>query len=350
MAPVEAPLWSVLLHVRSVSWRQLQTSQHPAVLHERGRRGYPYLHQHLNCRLEDVQRGDRTIWSILQISEQHNFWAGHLQPLQLRTEWNSGAVYRQLVQPGEELRVRGTQGSDDLWSYPGRNTRSVIVCIPPNGPRADPWEGENACETAWGSTGATVPSPARQGDRFPSQCSHKSVADIAKKPDTADHYNSYLNTIGADQATMGNCTIRVGGHEVPFKGDTGAEVTVISEEMWTSLHLSQLKPPTKQLHGPDGKPLKITSELWATLLYRGCQCTQPILVVKHLQHNLLGLPAIQALHVLAQVDGISTPIPEQYLTSSFRALGLSKGIATPFSLSLMLSRLYFLPPAMSLYP
>ena len=51
---------------------------------------------------------------------------------------------------------------------------------------------------------------------------------------------------------------------------------------------------------------------------------QPIFVVKRLQHNLLGLPAIQALHVLAQVDGISTPIPEQYSTL-FKGLGTLKG-------------------------
>ena len=145
------------------------------------------------------------------------------------------------------------------------------------------------------------------------------------EPDAADHYGrAYLNTIGADQATMWNCTIRVDGHEVPFKVDTGAEVTVISEELWTSLHLSQLKPPTKRLHGPDSKPLKVTGELCATLQYRGRQCIQPIFVVKHLQHNLLGLPAIQALHVLAQVDDISTPIPEQY-PNLFKGLGTFKG-------------------------
>ena len=37
-------------------------------------------------------------------------------------------------------------------------------------------------------------------------------------------------------------------------------------------------------------------------------------------------PAIQALHVLAQVDGISTRIPEQYPTL-FKGLGPLKGIS-----------------------
>lgn len=160
---------------------------------------------------------------------------------------------------------------------------------------------------------------------YSAQCFYKSVSDVAVEPDAADHYDMvYLNTIGADQATEWKCTIRVNGHEVPFKVDTGAEVTMISEDLWTSLPLNELKPPTKRLHGPDSKPLEVTGELCATLQYRGRQCIQPIFVVKHLQHNLLGLPAIQALHVLAQVGGIRTPIPEQYPTL-FHGLGTFKG-------------------------
>ena len=45
--------------------------------------------------------------------------------------------------------------------------------------------------------------------------------------------------------------------------------------------------------------------------------------VKQLQHKLLGLPAIQALNILAQVQAVSTPIPEQY-PSLFMGLGTFK--------------------------
>ena len=165
----------------------------------------------------------------------------------------------------------------------------------------------------------------KKKEHYSAQCFHKLVADVAMEPDATDHYNMvYLNTIGADQATTWNCTISVNGHEVPFKVDTGAEMTVISKDLWTSLPLSKLKPPTKSLQRPDSKPLKVTGNLCATLQYRGHECTQPTFVVKRLQHNLLGLPGIQALHVLAQVDAISTPIPEQYPTL-FKGLGTFKG-------------------------
>ena len=88
-------------------------------------------------------------------------------------------------------------------------------------------------------------------------------------------------------------------------------MNAVSEELCTALHLIQLKPATKRLHGPDSKPLEVTDEVWATLQYRDHQFTQPIFMVKRLQHNLPSLRAIQTLHVIAQVDGISTSIPEQ---------------------------------------
>ena len=41
-------------------------------------------------------------------------------------------------------------------------------------------------------------------------------------------------------------------------------------------------------------------------------CDYPVYVVKKLQQNLLGLPAIRSLNILVQVDAIAKSIPEQY--------------------------------------
>ena len=140
-----------------------------------------------------------------------------------------------------------------------------------------------------------------------------------------DYYDvAYLNPVSAGQTTMWNCTFLLNDHEVPFKVDTGAEVTVISEDQWKSLGMSEVKPPSKKLHGPDNKLLNVRGKIHATLSYRGRQCTQPVFIVKHLQHSLLGLPAIQALNILAQVQAVSTPIPEQY-PALFTGLGTFKG-------------------------
>ena len=73
-----------------------------------------------------------------------------------------------------------------------------------------------------------------------------------------DYYDvAYLNPVSAGQTTMWNCTVLLNDHEVPFKVDTGAEVTVISEDQWKSLGMSEVKPPSKKLHGPDNKPLNV---------------------------------------------------------------------------------------------
>ena len=130
---------------------------------------------------------------------------------------------------------------------------------------------------------------------YSAQCFCKAVAEVTIPPelDVTDYYDvAYLNPVSAGQTTMWNCTVQLNDHEVPFKVDTGAEVTVISEDQWKSLQISEVKPPSKTLHGPDNKPLDVRGELHVTLSYRGRKCSQPVLIVKHLQHNLLGLPAI----------------------------------------------------------
>ena len=158
------------------------------------------------------------------------------------------------------------------------------------------------------------------------QCFKKSIADVTTPHESqvSDYDMAYLNTVGSSQTPSWNCTALLNNQEVPFKVDTGAEVTVISEDSWKSLGLSEAKPPTKKLHGPDRQPLKVRGELHATLSYRGRQCIQPVFVVKHLQHNLLGLPAIQALQVLSQVQAVRTPIADQY-PGLFTGLGTLKG-------------------------
>ena len=47
--------------------------------------------------------------------------------------------------------------------------------------------------------------------------------------------------------------------------------------------------------------------------YKDKPCAQPVYVVGRLQQNLLGLPAIQALNLLTQVDTLEkTPVPKQF--------------------------------------
>ena len=47
------------------------------------------------------------------------------------------------------------------------------------------------------------------------------------------------------------------GKELPFKLDTGAEVTAVSKETWQILGKPALQPPNKHLLGPAQQPLAV---------------------------------------------------------------------------------------------
>ena len=127
---------------------------------------------------------------------------------------------------------------------------------------------------------------------YSAQCLSKSVGEICDLPESLDNF-PFLNTIGSDCDAFWTCTISVSGQDKPFKVDNGAEVTVVSEK-YAKILSKDLKPPSKQLHGPDSQPLSVLGEIQATLTYKEKLATQTIFVVRNLQHNLVGLPAIRS--------------------------------------------------------
>ena len=156
---------------------------------------------------------------------------------------------------------------------------------------------------------------------YSAQCFSKSVGEIHDPPESDDF--AFLNTVGSDRGTFWTCTISVNGQNVPFKVDTGAEVTVISEK-YAKLLSQDLQPPSKRLHGPDRQPLSVMGEITTAMTYKDKQVTQTIFVVRNLQHNLVGLPAIRALGILTRIEAISVPIKEQF-PSLFTGLGTFHG-------------------------
>ena len=79
----------------------------------------------------------------------------------------------------------------------------------------------------------------------------------------------------------------------------------------------KLSPVIKFLCGPDRKPLNVIARLNAASSSSKHQCNHEVYVIQQLKHNLLGLPAIKELHLLAQIDHISwnhSSIINQYPT------------------------------------
>jgi len=112
-----------------------------------------------------------------------------------------------------------------------------------------------------------------------------------------------------------------------FKLDTEAEVTAISEETFKALSSPTPQLPVKKLCGPTNKPLEVLGRLIVPMCYNNNSCEQEIFVVKHLQHNLLGLPAIKALQLLTRVENVQKTMTtiHQKFPNLFTGLGTLKG-------------------------
>ena len=95
-----------------------------------------------------------------------------------------------------------------------------------------------------------------------SSCEPAPTLDLDDMNDVA-----YLNTIDSDQGHAWTCQVNVNGHNVLFKIDTGAEVTVTSDNITKSIGLQQLNHPTKKLRGPDNRPLEVIGEATVRLVH-----------------------------------------------------------------------------------
>ena len=68
----------------------------------------------------------------------------------------------------------------------------------------------------------------------------------------------------------------------------------------------KLHPPKKVLHGPAKHPLKVSGQFTGTLLYKQRETQGEIFVVEGLLQPLLGLPAIESLHLLSRINMASS--------------------------------------------
>lgn len=164
---------------------------------------------------------------------------------------------------------------------------------------------------------------------FQSQCfarsSKKLVADITESSADEFYDTAYLDSLtSGNDVSCWKSNVVVEGTEIPFKLDTGAEVTVVSQEVLELLGTDKIRQTSKKLCGPDRKPLPVTGEMSLTLNYKDRSTVQTIYVVKQLSQNLLGLPAIRELQLLTQVDEVETSIMEQY-PALFTGLGTLQG-------------------------
>ena len=111
------------------------------------------------------------------------------------------------------------------------------------------------------------------------------------------------------QESSWTITLGVENKDIPFKLDTGAEVTAISDTAYQSLNGIKLRKPTKVLYGPARQPMNVLGQFTATLNHKNKLSQQTLFVVHGLKTNLLGFPAITSLNLLCRVDAAHSEVP-----------------------------------------
>ncbi|KAI4881647.1 hypothetical protein NFI96_006235, partial [Prochilodus magdalenae] len=165
-----------------------------------------------------------------------------------------------------------------------------------------------------------------------------------------------VNTTGSDEeeiAFLGTVssegepwliTLKVNEDTAVLKIDTGADVTVLSEEIFRKGQFPQLQSTKKVLQGPGRTPITVRGKFTTSIRTDNKSTTEEVYVVPELKCNLLGRPAIQALGLVARVDTVALDsrerVKEQF-HKLFKGLGKMEGDykielradAKPFSIS-----------------
>ena len=153
--------------------------------------------------------------------------------------------------------------------------------------------------------------PAREAEchkcrkigHFQSMC--RTIQDLSQvQTEQTDFFLSTINNVSSTKKSW-TADVMVNGIPIQFKIDTGAEVTAIPLTYLRKLANVKLCQATKVLHGPSKHPLKVSGQFTGMLSYKQCKALGEIFVVEGLLQPLLGLPAIESLHILSGVNTIS---------------------------------------------
>ena len=134
---------------------------------------------------------------------------------------------------------------------------------------------------------------------------HDTNLDTVGAPSEVVLDDAYLDSLTSKEDRVWRITLSLEHTGVPFKMDTGAEVTAISDKVYQSLDSKpDLQAPTRTLLGPAHQKLKVLGQFQGTLSNGHISTTQSIYVIQGLVNYLLGLPAIVVLQLLQRLDSV----------------------------------------------
>ena len=144
--------------------------------------------------------------------------------------------------------------------------------------------------------GVPVPPLCKRKGHYGSQCLSKTTAasadgvELNSETESSSQDDTFLSAVGTDQDTAWLTDIQLKKKKIPFKLDTSAEVTVISEEVYHSSFKSvKLQKPIRTLYGPARQPLQCKGQFSGKLKRGKRSYYDTIYVVKSLHRNLLNL-------------------------------------------------------------
>ena len=157
--------------------------------------------------------------------------------------------------------------------------------------------------------------------------SKREVREVLVSDDSQDEFlgviHSETDSLSSTEAPW-TTKLELNGRNIEFKIDTGADVTVISEQEYLSKQDGPLTQTNRVLSGPSHQKLEVCGQ-FSGRLSNPCQSTQQeIYVIRGLRKALLGRPAIEALQVVQKVDPIQINSIVKQFPELFQGLGRLK--------------------------
>ena len=151
-----------------------------------------------------------------------------------------------------------------------------------------------------------------QQGHFKRYCKSAKVQEVYEdrgaEDSSDDTVETFIGVVGSQQESpmwtvdimMNNCTAE-------FSIDTGADVTVIPEQLYKETFSSRsLQATSRTLCGPGHYTLPVTGKFMAKLRNGSHESDETIYVVKNLRRPLLGRPAIESLDLLKRINTIKS--------------------------------------------
>ena len=166
----------------------------------------------------------------------------------------------------------------------------------------------------------TVCNRCNRKGHYQSQCYSKTKAAVADTSELTTE--AFLGSVEDDQNPIWQVSALIGDQSVFFKLDTGAQVTAVTEETYRAISPGPLKKPSRVLYWPTRQTIETIGKFSAKVTVGDRMSKQTIYVVRGLQRNLLGLPAITSFNLAHQIgETITVPDVRNWFRKVFSGLG-----------------------------